>query len=126
MAELVKVLHVDDDEDIRVIAKMALEMIGGLEVHQCASGPQAIAEAASFAPDLFLLDYMMPGMNGEDTLKGLRQIPTLENVPAIFMTARAQSEVVDELKRHGALEVITKPFDPMELAAQLRESWRNQ
>jgi CheY-like chemotaxis protein len=126
MAELRKILHVDDDEDIRVITKMALELVGGLEVYQCASGPQAIAEAASFAPDLFLLDYMMPKMNGEETLLALRQIPTLEDVPAIFMTARAQTEVADTLKRRGALEVITKPFDPMELAAQIRDVWRNQ
>ena len=123
MAELRKVLHVDDDEDIRVIAKMSMEVVGDLAVHQCSSGMQAINEADAAKPDLFLLDYMMPGMNGEETLRGLRQIPGLENVPVIFMTARVQPDVSEALKRDGAIEVIAKPFDPMELCDQLRQAW---
>lgn len=126
MAELRKVLHVDDDEDIRVIAKMSLEVVGDLAVHQCSSGMQAIEEAVAAQPDLFLLDYMMPGMNGEETLRGLRQIPGLENVPVIFMTARIQPDVSEALKRDGAIEVIAKPFDPMDLCAQLRQAWARQ
>ena len=84
---------------------------------------QAINEADAAKPDLFLLDYMMPGMNGEETLRGLRQIPGLENVPVIFMTARVQPDVSEALKRDGAIEVIAKPFDPMELCDQLRQAW---
>lgn len=125
MKELCKVLHVDDDDDIRMIARMALEVVGSLDVHQCASGPQAIADAAAFAPDLFLLDYMMPEMSGEDTLRALRKIPGLENVPAIFMTARVQPDIAKALLDDGALAVIPKPFDPMELCTQLHAAWQS-
>ena len=123
MTKLKKVLHVDDDEDIRIIAKMAMDVVGDLEVHQCASGAQAIAEAASFAPDLFLLDFMMPEMDGETTYRQLVQIPGLENVPVIFMTARVQLDFSQKLIDGGALAVLAKPFDPMELCAQLHEAW---
>jgi CheY-like chemotaxis protein len=123
MARLKKVLHVDDDEDIRVIAKMAMDVVGDLEVHQCGSGAQAIAEAAAFAPDLFLLDFMMPEMDGETTFLHLRQIPGLENVPVIFMTARVERDFSAKLVEGGALKVLSKPFDPMELCAQLHEAW---
>lgn len=124
MAELRRILHVDDDEDIRVIANLALEMVGQFEVLQCASGQEAIERTADFAPDLFLLDYMMPGMDGKRTLRELRKLPGLDQVPVIFMTARVQADMANNLRREGALDVIIKPFDPMELAAQLREIWR--
>ena len=123
MTRLQRVLHVDDDDDIRVIARMSLEVVGDLVVHQCASGRQALAEAAAFAPDLFLLDYMMPEMNGEDTLRELRRIPGFEAVPAIFMTARVQANVASTLLERGALAVVPKPFDPMSLCTQLHDSW---
>lgn len=125
MTELRKVLHVDDDEDIRMIARMALEVVGSLDVHQCACGAQAIAEAAAFAPDLFLLDFMMPEMSGEETLRALRKIPGLEHVPAIFMTAHVQPSVATALLEDGAMAVIPKPFDPMELSNQLCAAWQS-
>ena len=123
MTRLKKVLHVDDDEDIRIIAKMAMDVVGDLEVHQCASGAQAVAEAAAFAPDLFLLDFMMPEMDGETTFRHLRQLPGLENVPVIFMTARVQGDFLQNLIDGGALAVLSKPFDPMGLCTQLHEAW---
>ena len=126
MKRLKKVLHVDDDEDIRTIAKMAMDVVGDLEVHQCAFGAQAIAEAAAFAPDLFLLDFMMPEMDGETTFQNLRQIPGLENVPVIYMTARVQRDFSQKLIEGGALAVLAKPFDPMELCAQLHEAWERR
>ena len=123
MAELTRILHVDDDEDIRIIANMALEMVGQFEVLQCASGPEAVEVARGFAPDLLLLDYMMPNMNGEETLEALRDIAGLEYVPVVFMTARVQGDVADVLLHKGALDVIPKPFDPIQLADHLREIW---
>jgi len=123
MAELKRILHVDDDEDIRVIANMALEMVGEFEVLQCATGAEAVEKAADFAPDLFLLDYMMPDMDGEETLRELRKLSGMEHVPVVFMTARVQEDIANGLRREGALDVITKPFDPMELASQVREIW---
>ncbi|MHC0053455.1 response regulator [Actibacterium sp. D379-3] len=124
MKELRKILHVEDDLDIQEIAKIALEVIGGFEVTQFASGADAIENAKQIDPDLFLLDVMMPGLSGEQTLEALRKIEGLESKPAIFMTAKAQEADVTALRDFGAVEVITKPFDPMELANQIQMVWQ--
>jgi CheY-like chemotaxis protein len=123
MSDLPKILHIEDDEDIREIALIALETVGGLEVIQCASGLEALARAAAIQPDVFLLDVMMPGMTGEETLSALRAMPAFAHTPAIFMTAKAQHSDVRRLLDQGALDVIIKPFDPMTLASQIVEIW---
>ena len=115
-----KVFHVEDDLDIQEIAKLSLEAIGGFTVHQCASGQQALDEVVGFNPDLFLLDVMMPEMSGDTLYTKLKVIPGFENTPAIFMTARAQAENITFLKELGALDVILKPFDAMELPEQIK------
>lgn len=117
-----KILHVEDDLDIQEIAKLSLETIGGFKVLQCASGKQALAEVLDFAPDLFLLDVMMPEMSGDMVLKKLRDLPGMKDTPAIFMTARAQKEAVIDLMGLGALKVILKPFDPMTLPDQIKSA----
>ncbi len=119
--EIKKILHVEDDEDIQAIALIALETMGGFEVMQCSSGRDAVDKAPAFQPDLYLLDAMMPGMTGLETLAELRKNGSLGDVPAIFMTAKAQSSEVSEFLDSGALGVITKPFDPMTLADQIRD-----
>lgn len=124
MTQLRKILHVEDDADIQEIAAIALETVGGFEIVQFLSGAEAIAAAPDHTPDLFLLDVMMPGLGGEETLLALRALPGLEKVPAIFMTAKALEADVRALRDLGALGVITKPFDPMNLAAEIRELWR--
>ncbi|MDF1726476.1 MAG: response regulator [Sulfitobacter sp.] len=118
---MIKLLHVEDDADIREIAQMSLEMSGDFEIVQCESGEKALATVADYTPDVFLLDMMMPGMTGRQTLEKMREMPHLKNVPAIFMTARAQQSEQDELRQIGASEVISKPFDPMSLADQIKE-----
>ena len=120
MSEPLKVLHVDDDDDIREIAKMALEAIGGFTVHQCSSGAQALKDVVDFGPDVFLLDVMMPEMSGEQLFEKLRAIPELANVPAIFMTARVQQNEIDGFIDLGAIAVIQKPFDPMTLSEEVQ------
>ena len=119
MSKLPKIMHVEDDPDIREISMIALNTVGGLEVVQFASGQEALLGAVAAAPDLLLLDVMMPGMNGEETLIALRAMPEFANTLAIFMTAKAQHSDIFKFKDAGALEVIVKPFDPMELAAQV-------
>jgi CheY-like chemotaxis protein len=114
-----RILHVEDDPDILEISRIALETIGGHEVHQFSGGAEAIGNAAAIAPDVFLLDVMMPGMSGEQTLAALRQLPECRTIPAIFMTAKAQENEVTKLRAAGAIDVIVKPFDPMALAAQI-------
>lgn len=119
---MIKILHVDDDADIREIAMMSLELSGEFDVFQCSSGAEAIEKAAAFAPDVFLLDMMMPGMTGRETLRHMRKDPTLASVPAVFMTARAQHSEIEELLANGAAEVISKPFDPMALSDQIKQA----
>ena len=118
------VLHVDDEDDIRTIALIALETVGGLTVEQCDSGEAALERVEQLNPDLFLLDVMMPGISGIETLERLRAIPQFSSTPAIFMTAKVQKSDVEELLACGALEVIKKPFDPMTLAAEVIAIWR--
>lgn len=123
MEDLKRILHVDDDEDIRVIVKMALELVGQFEVDQYSSGAAAIAGAADFAPQMFLLDVMMPEMTGEETWQRLRMIPGMENIPAVFLTAKAETAFAERLLEQGCLAVITKPFDPVDLCTKLSEHW---
>jgi len=121
--DLKSILYVEDEPDIREIAKIALEMVGGFSVIMCASGEEALTKAKGNKPDLLLLDVMMPGMDGPTTLKALRQFPELSTTPVIFMTAKVQPKEVEEYKAMGALDVIPKPFDPMALAQTLRDIW---
>ncbi len=123
MAELKKILYVEDEPDIQMIARVALENVGGFELLVCSSGAEAIEKAASFKPDLFLLDVMMPGMDGPTTLQELRKIPQLAETPVMFMTAKVQPQEVEFLKSLNVTDVIAKPFDPMRLASNIRESW---
>lgn len=123
-SELKKVLYVEDDKSIQLVTRLALEEVGGLVVKVCSSGQEAIEAAAEFTPDLLLLDVMMPGLDGPNTLYELRKLTVTEHTPAIFMTAKVQQQEVAELKQlPGAIEVIAKPFDPMTLASQLQKAW---
>lgn len=115
----VKLLHVEDDEDIQMIARMVLVDLGGFEVLQCASGAEAIAKAEAFSPDILILDYMMPEMNGLATLRALRGLPGLGSVPAVFMTAKQLSVSAEEMAGLGVVGVISKPFDPVSLPEQV-------
>lgn len=115
-----KVLYVEDDPDIRSIAELSLRDVGGFDVCLCESGPQALARIEDFSPDLVLLDVMMPGMDGPQTLKALQNRPGGLTVPVIFMTARLQPSEIDEYRLLGAIGVIPKPFDPMTLADNIR------
>ncbi len=120
-----KILYVEDEPDIRSIAVMALEAAGGFEVRECASGQEALREAETFSPDLLLLDVMMPGMNGMEVLYKLRSMPGASAAPAIFMTAKVQTDEVEQYISLGALGVIAKPFDPMTLPRQIRDIWNS-
>nr|WP_255702865.1 response regulator [Roseivivax sp. GX 12232] len=114
-------MHIEDDADIQEIARLALEMIGGLTVTQYSDGTLALSDAETLSPDLLLLDQMMPNMSGEETLLALRNFPHLKDVPAIFMTAQTEDSSASLVERTGAVGFVTKPFDPMTLADQLRE-----
>ncbi len=122
MKPLEKILYVDDEEDIRSVVEMSLDL-GGYTVSVCASGVEALERIPALLPDLILLDVMMPGMDGPETLRRLRQLPEGAEVPVVFMTAKAQRGELDELRALGAADVLTKPFDPMTLAADVQAAW---
>lgn len=123
MDQLKRILHVDDDDDIRQIAKLTLELVGQYEVMQFNSGPAAIAGAKDFAPQLFLLDVMMPEMSGQETMRHLTALEGFEHIPTIFMTAKAEQAYATSLLEDGALAVITKPFDPTRLCDEIEAAW---
>lgn len=122
--ELQRILYVEDEPDIQAVAKIALEDVGGFTLMTCASGQEAVEQAAEFSPDLFLLDVMMPRMDGPATLQALRAVQACAEIPAMFMTAKVQTHETEELRSLGAIDVIAKPFDPMQLAELIRRSWQ--
>lgn len=124
MAELNKIIAVEDEADIRMVLEVALRDVAGFDLQVCSSGAQALELAPSFQPDLILLDVMMPDMDGPDTLEALRELPGTAGTPVIFLTAKVQSQEVQRFREIGAIGVIAKPFDPMGLAAEVRRIWR--
>ena len=115
-----KVLIVDDEPDIRRIAKLGLSRVGGMEVVEAANGAEALVRAKADKPDAVLLDVMMPGLDGPSTLARLREDPATAGIPVVFLTAKAIAAELERLKVLGAAGVLTKPFDPMTLARELR------
>jgi CheY-like chemotaxis protein len=113
----IRILHVDDDPDIREIVDMSLALNPKLQVRACGSGAEAIETAAEWSPALILLDVMMPQMDGPTTLSHLRQNPKTSAIPVLFMTARAQTREIEKFIALGAQGVISKPFDPMTLGS---------
>ena len=117
-----KILLVDDEPDILEIIGFNLER-EGYEVFTAPNGRKALEIARKQKPDLVLLDVMMPEMDGPTTLACLRKMTQMLHTPAIFITAKVQPSEVEYLKSLGAIGVLAKPFDPMQLASQVRELW---
>ncbi|TFG96143.1 MAG: response regulator [Myxococcales bacterium] len=115
-----KVMIVDDDEDIRLICELAIRRIGKWDVVVAASGEEALALAQTEGPDVILLDVMMPGIDGPTTLARLRDQPETRKIPVVFLTAKAQQREVDRYMALGATGVISKPFDIIKLADEIR------
>ena len=122
-----KILHIDDEPDIREITAFALGIDPDLEVMSCSSGQAALAKLAhGYRPDVILLDVMMPDVDGPGTLEQLRATAGSTDTAVIFMTARAKAQEQVRLLGLGAVGVIIKPFDPMTLASQVREILANR
>jgi CheY-like chemotaxis protein len=114
-----RILIVDDEDDIREVGQMTLEMMAGWEVRTASSGAQALSMAAADPPDAILLDVMMPEMDGPATLARLRAEPATAGVPVVFLTAKAQAAEQRRLAETGAAGVLAKPFDPTLLADEV-------
>ena len=115
-----KALVIDDEEDVRYVARLSLGRVGGMDVAEATSGEEGIARARSERPDFILLDMMMPGMDGAATFRALNADAATADIPVVFLTAKAMASEVQRLKTLGARGVILKPFDPMTLADEIR------
>jgi len=120
---LTKVCYVEDDEDIQRIVRLSLERLGKMTVETVSDPLRAIEAMTRFGPDLVLLDWMMPGMDGPTLFRAMRDKPETASLPVIFITAKASTVEMTELTALGAAGAISKPFNPKELPDQLREIW---
>lgn len=114
-----KVLLIDDDEDIRKIGKLSLEAVGKHQVATAGSAIEGIQAATSDRPDVILMDMMMPGMDGLVALSELQRLPDLKSIPVVFITAKVQRSEAARYIALGAIGVLHKPFDPMKLSQEL-------
>jgi CheY-like chemotaxis protein len=126
MSDLKHVLSVEDDADLRLLLQLALETVGGLQLTLCECGEEATAAARQGRPDLIMLDVMLPGQDGPATLRALRADPATASIPIVFMTGQAAPAEHAALRALGAVDVIAKPFDPLQLAALVRSIWERR
>lgn len=118
-----KILYVDDERDVRLVAEISLTRIGGYEVQVAESGTDALEQLREFDADLVLLDVVMPGMDGPTTLHQMRLDPATARLPVAFVTARHQPYDLQRYRLLGIAGVIAKPFDPMSLPSQVLNIW---
>lgn len=123
MRTLRQVMLVEDDYDIASLVKLSLEEFGGLSVTHFASGRAALDAIGGILPDLVILDYRMPEMNGGEVIAELRGNECTRTIPVIFMTASVMPAHVEMLRELGAAAVIAKPFDPLTLPDQIADIW---
>lgn len=115
-----RILVVDDEDDIREVATLSLQSVGGWDVRQARSGADALAAVSEERFDAILLDVMMPELDGPSTFAALRATGVIDDVPVIFLTAKVQPADTRMLEATGAAGIIAKPFDPMQLSDQVR------
>lgn len=119
-----RILIVDDEDDIREVAQVSLELVGHFDVLTEACGRDGVKRARSDQPDAILLDVMMPDMDGPSTLAALRADPATRDIPVLFLTAKTQSVDRTRLAELGVAGVLTKPFDPLKLAGEVAAALR--
>lgn len=118
-----RICYVEDDEDIQRIVRMSLERVGKMTVEVVGDPTMAIEAMIAFRPDLVMLDWMMPKMDGPTLFRQMKQRPETSALPVVFITAKASSRELDELLTLGAAGAISKPFNPKDLPDQLRAIW---
>jgi CheY-like chemotaxis protein len=119
-----RVLIIDDEEDIREVAALALEAIAGWKVFTASSGAEGIEVAIAQQPDAILMDVMMPGVDGPSTFRKMQQIPSIVHIPVVLLTAKVQGVDKRRFADLGVSAVLFKPFDPLKLAEQVSEALR--
>ena len=123
--ELNRICYVEDDPDIQRIVRMSLERIGKMTVEVVGDSTRAVEAITAFKPDLVMLDWMMPIMDGPTVLRTMREHAGLKDLPVVFITAKASQRELDELRAMGAVGAISKPFSPKDLPGQLRAIWQS-
>ncbi len=123
MAGTFRALIIDDDADLLLLVRKTLEFMAGWEVVTAASGAAGIELARSAAPNVVLVDLMMPEMDGYEVCRRLKADPATAGVPIVLLTARRDPDQ-GRLTAVGAAGVLFKPFQPDQLARQLRELCR--
>jgi len=113
-----RLLLIDDEHDIREVAKLSLELVAHWDVLTACSGAEGVDRAIQHRPDAILLDVMMPGMDGAATYAALRSNPATRDIPVVLLTAKIFDRPSDRRGLEG-ITVISKPFDPMRLATQV-------
>jgi CheY-like chemotaxis protein len=116
-----RILLVDDEDDIREVATISMQAVGGWEVLSARSGTEAIEKALAEQPDAILLDVMMPDLDGPTTFRRLQEDPRTRDIPVILLTAKAQAADRRSFEELGVTGVLNKPFDPMALPEQVAE-----
>ncbi len=122
--ELTKICYVEDDEDIQRIVRLSLERIGKMTVQVVSNPTKAIEVMKAFGPDMVMLDWMMPEMDGPTLYRKMKVEPATSALPVVFITAKAAQRDLDELVSLGAAGTISKPFSPKDLPDQLRAIWK--
>jgi CheY-like chemotaxis protein len=123
-----RVLLAEDDRDIRAVARLSLKR-AGFDVVVVESGEDAIEAAAQALPDVVLLDWLLPGMDGLETLSALRAKASTAAIPVIFLTARTHPTETARAMAEGAIGCLGKPFNALTLGDEVQrllESWRAQ
>ena len=119
-----RICYVEDDEDIQRIVRMSLERVGKMTVEVVGDPTMAIDAMIAFKPDLVMLDWMMPKLDGVALFRQMQARPETQALPVVFITAKASQRDLDELVKIGAAGTISKPFSPKDLPDQLREIWK--
>jgi CheY-like chemotaxis protein len=114
-----RVLIIDDEDDIREVAQVSLELVGGWDVLTARSGREGIQRAQTEQPDAVLLDVMMPGLDGPTTFERLQAEPSTRHIPVLLLTAKVQTADRARFDSLGVQGVLAKPFDPLRLPADV-------
>ena len=116
-----QILVVDDDDGVREIIQLSLEMAAGWTVVTATCGQEGLASAKSHSPDLILLDVMMPDEDGIEVFNRLQSDPLTQPIPTILLTAKARMSERQEFMKIGVMGIITKPFKARELTQQINQ-----
>lgn len=123
MKDLKKILYAEDETDVQTIVEVSIWSTSSYQIKICDNGKILLDCVEEYDPDLILLDVMMPEMDGITTLQNLQANEKTKDIPVVFITAKAQSHEVKLFNESGVIGVITKPFDPMTLGANITELW---